>query len=178
MSTEQSLNDVLSALELNLAKERKALLDGAYDAIGAILSEKERLGAILDAILVDPHRAAQLPAYRKRLQKVVDAAKENEKLLAAAKIGAASALRLSDFRPVVGLIRGLSDPFTGEIMGRTAERLSREFDTMSENGLRFDTETAEAIGKAEARHTRSGRVALWIIAAAAVWMALAFHPIW
>jgi len=91
MSTEQSLNDVLSALELNLAKERKALLGGAYDAIGLILSEKERLGAILDAMLVDPHRAAQLPAYRKRLQKVVDAAKENEKLLAAAKIGAASA---------------------------------------------------------------------------------------
>ncbi len=43
------------------------------------------------------------------------------------KIAAASSLRLSDFRPVVALERGLSDPFTGEIMGRTAERLSREF---------------------------------------------------
>jgi ubiquinone biosynthesis protein len=37
--------------------------------------------------------------------------------------------------------------------------------------LRFDEATAHAIGKAEARHTRSGRVALWVIAAALVWIA-------
>ena len=49
-----------------------------------------------------------------------------------------------------------------------AERLSREIDSMSENGLRFDADTAEAIGKAEARHSRSGRVALWVIAICAV----------
>ena len=42
---------------------------------------------------------------------------------------------------------------------------------MAENGLRFDDETARAIGKAEARHTRSGRVALWVIALAANWIA-------
>ncbi len=47
-----------------------------------------------------------------------------------------------------------------------AERLSREIDAMAENGLRFDAATASAIGKAEARHTRWGRVALWIIAIA------------
>ncbi len=35
---------------------------------------------------------------------------------------------------------------------------------MVSEGLRFDRETAETIGKAEARHTRSGRVALWVIA--------------
>jgi ubiquinone biosynthesis protein len=35
---------------------------------------------------------------------------------------------------------------------------------MAEHGFRFDSETAQAIGKAEARHTRSGRVALWVIA--------------
>ncbi|CAN7458380.1 2-polyprenylphenol 6-hydroxylase [Aminobacter sp. LjRoot7] len=45
-----------------------------------------------------------------------------------------------------------------------AERLSREIDAMAENGLRFDEATARAIGKAEARHTRSGRIALWVIA--------------
>jgi ubiquinone biosynthesis protein len=50
--------------------------------------------------------------------------------------------------------------------------------TWPRSGLRFDAATSEAIGKAEARHTRSGRVALWVIALAAVWMALAFHPIW
>ena len=49
-----------------------------------------------------------------------------------------------------------------------AERLSREIDSMSENGLRFDADTAEAIGKAEARHSRSGRIALWVIAICAV----------
>ena len=54
---------------------------------------------------------------------------------------------------------------------RRAENLSREIDVMAENGLRFDEQTAQAIGKAEARHTRSGRIALWIIAAAAVWIA-------
>ena len=51
------------------------------------------------------------------------------------------------------------------------ERLSREIDKMAENGLRFDDETARAIGKAEARHTRSGRIALWVIALTLVWIA-------
>lgn len=59
-----------------------------------------------------------------------------------------------------------------------SERLSVEIGAMAENGLRFDAATSEAIGKSEARHTRSGRVALWIIAAALVWLALAIHPIW
>jgi ubiquinone biosynthesis protein len=44
------------------------------------------------------------------------------------------------------------------------ERLSLEVDKMAANGLRFDAETANAIGKAEARHGRSGRRALWVIA--------------
>ncbi|MBN9070618.1 MAG: 2-polyprenylphenol 6-hydroxylase [Rhizobiales bacterium] len=52
-----------------------------------------------------------------------------------------------------------------------AERLSREIDAMAEHGLRFDAETAQAIGKAEARHTRWGRIALWVIAATLVWIA-------
>ncbi len=54
---------------------------------------------------------------------------------------------------------------------RRADRLSREIDAMAEHGLRFDDETARAIGKAEARHTRSGRIALWVIALAALWIA-------
>ena len=52
-----------------------------------------------------------------------------------------------------------------------AERLSQEIDEMAENGLRFDSETAESIGKAEARHSRSGRIALWVIALTAVYIA-------
>lgn len=56
-------------------------------------------------------------------------------------------------------------------IARRAEALSHEIDSMMENGLRFDAETAEKIGKAEARHSRSGRVALWVIAIAAVMIA-------
>ncbi len=57
-----------------------------------------------------------------------------------------------------------------EIAERT-ERLSREIDTMAEHGLRFDEATARRIGKAEARATRWGRVALWVIALTLVWIA-------
>ncbi len=57
-----------------------------------------------------------------------------------------------------------------DLAART-ERLSREIDAMAEHGLRFDAITAHAIGKAEARHTRSGRIALWVIAAAVVYIA-------
>ena len=56
-------------------------------------------------------------------------------------------------------------------LAERTERLSREVDAMAEHGLRFDERTAEAIGKAEARHSRSGRIALWVIALAAAVMA-------
>ena len=59
-----------------------------------------------------------------------------------------------------------------ELAGKT-ERLARDIDAMAQNGFRFDAETAEAIGRSEARHSRSGRLALWVIAAAAVYMAWA-----
>ncbi|GHC74714.1 2-polyprenylphenol 6-hydroxylase [Limoniibacter endophyticus] len=52
------------------------------------------------------------------------------------------------------------------------ERLTHETDRMVEHGFRFDAATAEAIGRSEARHTRSGRVALWIIAATLVYIAV------
>ncbi|WP_454288447.1 2-polyprenylphenol 6-hydroxylase [Rhizobium arsenicireducens] len=51
-----------------------------------------------------------------------------------------------------------------EIAAKT-EKLHDEIVHMSENGLRFDPETAEAIGRSEARHSRFGRLALWVIAA-------------
>ncbi|TIX78668.1 MAG: AarF/ABC1/UbiB kinase family protein, partial [Mesorhizobium sp.] len=57
-----------------------------------------------------------------------------------------------------------------DLAART-ERLSREIDLMAEHGLRFDERTARAIGKAEARHTRSGRMALWVIAVTLVYIA-------
>ncbi|MET3600382.1 2-polyprenylphenol 6-hydroxylase [Martelella mangrovi] len=57
-----------------------------------------------------------------------------------------------------------------EIADKT-EKFHNEVIAMSEKGLRFDESTAEAIGKAEARHTRSGRVALWLIALVMIYLA-------
>jgi len=58
-----------------------------------------------------------------------------------------------------------------EIAAKT-EKLHSELMYMSEHGLRFDAQTAEAIGRAEARHTRWGRIALWVIALTLVFIAI------
>lgn len=55
-----------------------------------------------------------------------------------------------------------------------AEKLNRDIAEMAEHGLRFDERTAEAIGRAEARHSRSGRVALWVMALTLVYIAIQF----
>lgn len=46
-----------------------------------------------------------------------------------------------------------------------AEQLAHEMHLSSENGFKLDQETIEKIGKAEARHSRWGHIALWVIAA-------------
>ncbi|MGO4830915.1 ubiquinone biosynthesis protein UbiB, partial [Rhizobiaceae sp. 2RAB30] len=76
---------------------------------------------------------------------------------------------LSDAREGVGALLSLARQ-APELAART-DRLTREIDAMAENGLRFDDATAKAIGKAEARHTRSGRVALWVMALTLVYIA-------
>ncbi len=53
-------------------------------------------------------------------------------------------------------------------LAERTERLSAELDRMTVSGLRLDRETVAGIGRSEARAARSGRVALWIIAIAAV----------
>jgi ubiquinone biosynthesis protein len=75
---------------------------------------------------------------------------------------------LEDMREGAGALVSLARQ-APELAHRT-ERLSREIDAMAEHGLRFDAETARAIGKAEARYSRSGRIALWVIAAALIWI--------
>ena len=57
-----------------------------------------------------------------------------------------------------------------EIAAKT-EKFHHELLRMSENGLRFDPQTTEAIGKAEAKHSRSGRLALWAIALTLLYIA-------
>ena len=70
---------------------------------------------------------------------------------------------VSDLRE--GLNAGLSLARRAPEIAKKAERFAADLDQMAENGLKFDDETAQKIGRAEARHTRSGRVALWVIAA-------------
>jgi ubiquinone biosynthesis protein len=59
-----------------------------------------------------------------------------------------------------------------ELADRT-ERLTRDIGAMAEHGLKLAPETVARIGKAEARESRWGRVALWVIALAAIWIAIA-----
>ncbi|MHA7775188.1 2-polyprenylphenol 6-hydroxylase [Roseibium sp. M-1] len=74
--------------------------------------------------------------------------------------------KLRDAGDVLGALARIANdlPLFADRIGRMSEELER----MTQGGLRFDEETSEAIGKAEARHTRSGRAALWVIAACAV----------
>jgi ubiquinone biosynthesis protein len=53
-------------------------------------------------------------------------------------------------------------------LAERAERLSREFDTMGERGVRLDPDTVADIGRAEARESRWSRIALVVIAVVAV----------
>ena len=79
-----------------------------------------------------------------------------KRIAADLKDGLKAALRLAEAAPAIA---------------EKAENFARNLTDMSEKGLRFDPETAEAIGRSEARHSRSGRIALWIIAAALVYIA-------
>lgn len=64
------------------------------------------------------------------------------------KDGFKAALRLAEAAP--------------EIAAKT-EKLHGQLMQMSEHGLRFDKETADAIGRSEAHHNRYARLALWAI---------------
>jgi len=73
-----------------------------------------------------------------------------------------------------GMLRDTADGFGAfgrlvrdlPVLAERAEKISGELEAMGRDGLRFDARTAEAIGRAEARHTRSGRIALWVAAIA------------
>ena len=53
-------------------------------------------------------------------------------------------------------------------MAARLERFSAEVDALGQRGVRLHPDTVAGIGAEVARHSRSGRVALWILAAAAV----------
>ena len=58
-----------------------------------------------------------------------------------------------------------------EIAAKT-EKFHQQLLHMTEHGVRFDDQTAEAIGKSEAKHSRWGRIALWVIAASLIYIAV------
>ncbi len=64
-----------------------------------------------------------------------------------------------------GVMAGLSLMRQLPELSERAEKLSREMSDMGEKGFRLDPATIEQIGKAEARHSRWGHIALWVIAA-------------
>src|SRR5690606_2536095 len=61
----------------------------------------------------------------------------------------------------------------GPLHRKHAEQLSQAMARWSEEGMRLDEDTIRAIGKAEARHSRLGHIALWVIAATLIWLAIA-----
>lgn len=69
---------------------------------------------------------------------------------------------LSDARDGLHAMHGLTKQLPD--LARRAELLSEEINNTAEHGFRLDKETIEAIGKAEARHSRMGHLALWVIA--------------
>ncbi|MFK5980053.1 MAG: 2-polyprenylphenol 6-hydroxylase [Rhizobiaceae bacterium] len=69
---------------------------------------------------------------------------------------------LSDARDGLHAIHGLSKQLPD--LARRAEVLSEEMNNTAEHGFRLDEETIEAIGRAEAHHSRLGHLALWVIA--------------
>jgi ubiquinone biosynthesis protein len=70
-----------------------------------------------------------------------------------------------------GLMAGLSLMRQLPDLATQAEKFSREMAEMGENGFRLSPETIEKIGKAEARHSRWGHLALWaLVGLAGYWM--------
>jgi ubiquinone biosynthesis protein len=60
----------------------------------------------------------------------------------------------------------------GPELAERFEALAAEADRSVRDGFRFDAETAERIGRAEAKAARSGRIALWVIAVTLVAIAV------
>jgi len=62
-----------------------------------------------------------------------------------------AAYRPRDFKPIITILEGLTDPITGEIMGLTAERLAREFGISREEQDAFALESHRRAVAARAR---------------------------
>lgn len=70
--------------------------------------------------------------------------------------------RIQDAASSLNAIGGIISEFP-KFVDRT-NRISNDLEGLARNGFKLDDESVNAIGEAEARHSRSGRIALWIIA--------------
>ena len=70
---------------------------------------------------------------------------------------------------IMGEALGALSRLAGQLpeLARRAERITADLDAMGERGIRLHGDTVEGIGEEVARHGRSQRVALWVIALAA-----------
>ncbi len=73
------------------------------------------------------------------------------------KISAFGSFRLADLKPRIALLEGLSDPFSGELMGVTAERLAREFGIGREQQDRYALRSHQRA--VESREFHAGEIA-------------------
>ncbi len=76
---------------------------------------------------------------------------------------AVSAFRPSDFKPVIGVQLGLTDPVSGLNMGETAELLAREFDLSRDEQDRYALESHRRAAAARERCFLSGEIAEMVV---------------
>ena len=75
-----------------------------------------------------------------------------------AKLKTLAKLRLKHFKPVPGVMLGLTDPFCGLNMGQTAEKLAREFNISREDQDRFALDSHMNAAAARERCFLSGEI--------------------
>ena len=68
------------------------------------------------------------------------------------KMGAITRLRLDYFKPIIGLLRGLTDPIVGLNMGQTAENLAYRFQLSREEIDTFAMESHRRLANAQDQH--------------------------
>lgn len=97
----ESLEQLIADGRALLEQERERLLAGQIGAVVALAADKQRLAVLLEEGLP---RAVPTPALRRALEGLVAQARENERLLAAARRGVADAER--HLRAILATARG------------------------------------------------------------------------
>ena len=93
---------------------------------------------------------SQIPFYfTPELQEIITSFQRARTLLQ--KIDIIKRIRPAQFKPVIGVMLGLTDPFCGKNMGQTAEILAREFDITREEQDQFSLMSHQRVEAARER---------------------------